>query len=101
MPKSLGLDALGGPATATIVGTLSPRGDLVNYAQLSSMPIHLQGEHIGKGLHFQSFWMAMELALRIGRLLVAIRRWLNAGGCEDAGVRVTDGAVAPLEVLYA
>jgi hypothetical protein len=50
MPKSLGLDALGGPATASIVSTLSPRGDLVNYAQLSSMPIHLQGEHIGKGL---------------------------------------------------
>ena len=62
--KSLGLDAVGGPATATTVSTLSPRGDLVSYAQLSGMPIHLlQGAHIGKGLHFQSFWMTMELGI--------------------------------------
>ena len=36
----LGLDAVGGPATATIASVLSPRAHLVSYAWLSGLPIH-------------------------------------------------------------
>src|ERR1700751_5661146 len=45
MPISLGLDAVGGPATATIASVLSPGADLVSYAWLSGLPIHVpQGD---------------------------------------------------------
>jgi NADPH:quinone reductase-like Zn-dependent oxidoreductase len=51
MPISLGLDAVGGPATATIASVLSPGAHLVSYAALSGLPIHvLQGDLIGKGV---------------------------------------------------
>src|SRR5580700_9473082 len=39
MPISLGLDAVGGPATATMAGALAPRARLVSYASLSGSPI--------------------------------------------------------------
>src|SRR3984893_15280064 len=41
MPISLGLDAVGGPATATMAGALSPGAHFVSYAWLSGLPIHL------------------------------------------------------------
>jgi NADPH:quinone reductase-like Zn-dependent oxidoreductase len=51
MPISLGLDAVGGPATATIASVLSPGAYLVSYAQVSGLPIHVrQGDLIGKRL---------------------------------------------------
>src|SRR5262249_23703799 len=41
MPISLGLDAVGGPATATLASALSPGAHLVSYARLSGLPIHV------------------------------------------------------------
>ena len=61
IPISLGLDAVGGPAAATIASALSPGGHLVSYAWLSGSPIHLpQGDLIGKRLNIQGFWMYYE-----------------------------------------
>jgi trans-2-enoyl-CoA reductase len=60
-PISLGLDAVGGPATATMASVLSPGAHLVSYAQLSGSPIHvLQGDLIGKRLNIHGFWMYYE-----------------------------------------
>jgi NADPH:quinone reductase-like Zn-dependent oxidoreductase len=61
MPILLGLDAVGGPATATMASVLSPGAHLVIYAGLSGLPIHvLQGDLIGKRLKIQGFWMYYE-----------------------------------------
>jgi len=61
MPISLGLDAVGGPASATIAAALSPGAHFVSYAWLSGLPIHLpQGDLIGKRLDIQGFWMYFE-----------------------------------------
>jgi len=58
MPISLGLDAVGGPATATLASMLSPKAHLVIYAWLSGLPIHVpQGDLIGKRLNVHGFWM--------------------------------------------
>src|SRR6201982_26594 len=58
MPISLGLDAVGGPATATLASVLSPGAHLVSYAWLSGLPIHVrQGDLIGKRLNIHGFWM--------------------------------------------
>ena len=60
-PISLGLDAVGGPATATIASVLSTRAHLVSYARLSGLPIHVgQGDLIGKRLNIHGFWMYHE-----------------------------------------
>jgi NADPH:quinone reductase-like Zn-dependent oxidoreductase len=54
----LGLDAVGGPATATIASVLSPGAHLVSYAWLRGLPIHVpQGDLIGKRLKIHGFWM--------------------------------------------
>jgi NADPH:quinone reductase-like Zn-dependent oxidoreductase len=61
MPISLGLDAVGGPATATLASLLSPAAHLVVYAQLSRLPIQVgQGDLIGKRLNIHGFWMYYE-----------------------------------------
>ena len=61
MPISLGLDAVGGPATATMASVLSPGAHLVIYAGLSRSPIQvLQGDLIGKRLNIHGFWMYYE-----------------------------------------
>jgi NADPH:quinone reductase-like Zn-dependent oxidoreductase len=61
MPISLGLDAVGGPAAATIARALSSGAHFVSYAWLSGSPIHLpQGDLIGKRLNIQGFWMYYE-----------------------------------------
>jgi NADPH:quinone reductase-like Zn-dependent oxidoreductase len=61
MPISLGLDAVGGPATATMASVLSQGAHLVSYAQLSGLPIHVrQGDLIGKRLNIHGFWMYHE-----------------------------------------
>jgi len=58
MPISLGLDAIGGPATATMASVLSSGAHLVSYAWLSGLPIHVpQGELIIKRLNIHGFWM--------------------------------------------
>jgi mitochondrial enoyl-[acyl-carrier protein] reductase / trans-2-enoyl-CoA reductase len=58
MPVLLGLDAVGGPATATIASMLSPGAHLVIYAWLSGLPIHVQqGDLIAKRLEIHGFWM--------------------------------------------
>ena len=60
-PISLGLDAVGGAATATLASMLSPGAHLVSYAQVSGLPIHvLQGDLIGKRLNIHGFWMYYE-----------------------------------------
>jgi NADPH:quinone reductase-like Zn-dependent oxidoreductase len=60
-PIFLGLDAVGGPATATMASVLSPRAHLVSYAQLSGLPIHVpQGDLIGKRLNVHGFWKYHE-----------------------------------------
>lgn len=61
IPIPLGLDAVGGPATATMVSVLSPGAHLVIYAGLSGLPIHVpQGDLIGKRLKIHGFWMYYE-----------------------------------------
>src|SRR6266702_789510 len=61
MPISLGLDAVGGPAAATIAGALSPGAHFVSYAWLGGLPIHMpQGDLIGKRLNIRGFWMYYE-----------------------------------------
>jgi NADPH:quinone reductase-like Zn-dependent oxidoreductase len=58
MPIYLGLDAVGGPATATIASVLSPGAHLVSYAWLSGLPVQVsQGDLIGKRLNIHVFWM--------------------------------------------
>src|SRR5580704_6818897 len=58
MPISLGLDAVGGPATATMASLLSSGAHLVSYAWLSGLPIHVpQGDLIIKRLNIHGFWM--------------------------------------------
>src|SRR5713101_2909934 len=60
-PLSLGLDAVRGPATATMAGMLSPGAHLVVYAWLSGLPIHVpQGDLIIKRLNIHGFWMYYE-----------------------------------------
>jgi len=60
-PISLGLDAVGGPATATLASVLSPGAHLVIYAWLSGVPIHVsQGDLIVKRLNIHGFWMYYE-----------------------------------------
>jgi len=61
MPISLGLDAVGGPATATIASVLSAGAHLVVYAWLSGLPIQVpQDDLIGKRLKIHGFWMYYE-----------------------------------------
>src|SRR4029077_20716024 len=61
MPILLGLDAVGGPATATLASVLSPGAHLVVYAWLSGLPIHVgQGDLISKRLNIHGFWMYYE-----------------------------------------
>ncbi len=61
MPISLGLDAVGGPATATMASVLSPGAHLVIYAWLSGAPIQVsQGDLIVKRLSIHGFWMYYE-----------------------------------------
>ncbi len=61
MPIRLGLDAIGGPATATIASVLSPRAHLVVYAWLGGSPIQVgQGDLIAKRLNIHGFWMYYE-----------------------------------------
>jgi len=61
MPIFLGLDAVGGPATATIARVLSAAAHLVVYAGLSGLPIHVpQGDLISKRLKIHGFWMYYE-----------------------------------------
>ena len=61
LPIRLGLDAVGGPATATIANVLSPGAHLVIYAQMSRLPIQVgQGDLIGKRLNIHGFWMYYE-----------------------------------------
>jgi NADPH:quinone reductase-like Zn-dependent oxidoreductase len=61
MPIRLGLDAVGGPATATIASVLSAGAHLVVYAWLRGLPIHVgQGDLIGKRLNIHGFWMYYE-----------------------------------------
>jgi NADPH:quinone reductase-like Zn-dependent oxidoreductase len=58
MPIFLGLDAIGGPATATLASVLSPGAHLVSYAWLSGLPIHVpQSDLIIKRLNIHGFWM--------------------------------------------
>jgi len=60
-PILLGLDAVGGHASATIASVLSPGGHLVCYAWLSGAPIQVsQGDLLVKRLNIRGFWMYYE-----------------------------------------
>jgi hypothetical protein len=86
MPISLGLDAVGGPATATMASVLSPGAHLVSYAWLSGLPIHvLQGDLIGKRLNIHGFWMYYE------EYLPKMRAALTEATKVVAGVRTGRG----------
>jgi NADPH:quinone reductase-like Zn-dependent oxidoreductase len=77
----LGLDAVGGPAAATIAGALSPGAHFVSFAWLSGLPIHLpQADLIGKRLNIHGFWMYYEAFLpRIPAALAAAARLVASG----------------------
>src|SRR5260221_3277320 len=56
VPITLGLHAVGGPATATMASVVSPGAHLVSYAQLSGLPIHVrQGDLIAKRLNVHGY----------------------------------------------
>jgi NADPH:quinone reductase-like Zn-dependent oxidoreductase len=58
MPILLGLDAVGGPATATIANVLAPKANLVVYAWLGGVPIQISpADLIVKRLQIHGFWM--------------------------------------------
>ena len=80
-PIRLGLDAVGGPATATITSVLSPGAHLVSYAWLSGLPIHLpQGDLIGKRLNIHGFWMYYDEYLpKIRAALTAATKVVASG----------------------
>ena len=80
-PILLGLDAVGGPAAATIAGTLSLGGHFVSFAWISGLPIHLpQGDLIGKKLRIHGFWMYYEEFLPTIRTALAEGAQLVAAG---------------------
>jgi NADPH:quinone reductase-like Zn-dependent oxidoreductase len=91
LPISLGLDAVGGPAAATIAGALSPGAHFVSYAWLSGLPIHLpQGDLIGKRLNIRGFWMYYD------EFLPKIRAALT-----EAGQVVVSGRLSlPVTAIY-
>ena len=61
MPVSLGLDAVGGSATATIASVLAPEAHLVVYALVSDLPIQVrQFDLIARRLRIHGFWMYYE-----------------------------------------
>ncbi len=69
MPISLGLDAVGGPATATMASVLSPGAHLVIYAWLSGAPIiH------GFWMYYEEFLPKMRAALAEATKVVASGR---------------------------
>lgn len=91
LPIPLGLDAVGGPAAATIAGALSPGAHFVSYAWLSGLPIHLpQGDLIGKRLNIQGFWMYYEEFLPK----------LHAALTEAAQVVASGGLSLPITATY-
>src|ERR1700731_1410654 len=81
MPISLGLDAVGGPATATLASVLSPEAHLVSYAWLSGLPIHVpQGDLIGKRLKIHGFWMSYQEYLpKMGAALTEATKVVASG----------------------
>src|ERR1700740_1357011 len=84
MPISLGLDAVGGPATATLASVLSPGAHLVSYAWLSGLPIQVpQGDLIIKKLNIHGFWMYYD------EHLPKIRAALTEGAKVVASGRLT------------
>jgi NADPH:quinone reductase-like Zn-dependent oxidoreductase len=84
MPISLGLDAVGGPATATLASALSPGAHLVSYAWLSGLPIQVpQGDLIIKKLNIHGFWMYYD------EYLPKIRAALTEGAKVVASGRLT------------
>ncbi|MDX1495988.1 MAG: zinc-dependent alcohol dehydrogenase family protein [Salinisphaeraceae bacterium] len=57
-PVRLGIDAIGGEATATLAGCLSPGATLVNYGALSGAPCQIQpGTLIFHDIRLQGFWL--------------------------------------------
>jgi NADPH:quinone reductase-like Zn-dependent oxidoreductase len=81
MPIALGLDAVGGPATATIASVLSPGAHLVSYAWLSGLPIHVpQGDLLGKRLNIHGFWMYYEEYLPKIRAALTVATKVVASG---------------------
>jgi NADPH:quinone reductase-like Zn-dependent oxidoreductase len=89
MPISLGLDAVGGPASATIASILSPGAHFVSYAMLSGLPIHVpQGDLIGKRLNIHGFWMYYE------EYLPKIRAALTEAAKVVASGKLTLGVTA-------
>src|SRR5712675_2649768 len=90
-PISLGLDAVGGPATATMVSVLSPGAHLVIYAWLSGLPIHVsQGDLIVKRLNIRGFWMYYEEFLRK----------IRAALTEATKVVASDKLTLPITATY-
>ncbi|MGB7282024.1 MAG: zinc-dependent alcohol dehydrogenase family protein [Candidatus Acidiferrum sp.] len=90
MPISLGLDAVGGPATATLASVLSSGAHLVSYAWLSGLPIHVpQGDLIGKRLNIHGFWMYYEEYLPRIRAALAEATQVVASGKLNLPVTAT------------
>ncbi len=88
---TLGLDAVGGPATATIARALSPGAHLVVYAWLSGAPIQVgQGDLIAKRINVHGFWMYYE------EFFPHIRAALDEGARVVASGKLT----LPFETIY-
>jgi NADPH:quinone reductase-like Zn-dependent oxidoreductase len=81
VPIALGLDAVGGPATATIASVLALGAHLVSYAWLSGVPIHVsQGDLIAKRLNVHGFWMYYDEYLpKIRAALTEATRVVESG----------------------
>ena len=97
MPIRLGLDAVGGPATATMASVLSPGAHLVSYAQLSGLPIHVpQADLIGKRLNIHGLWMYYKrVSPKIRAALTEATEGGSCGGGCDAQPPKTRAARKP------
>ena len=80
MPIRLGLDAVGGPATATMASVLSPGAHLVGYAQLSGLPIHVpQADLIGK--RFKHPRLLDDTLRNTPKIRAALTEAMEEGSC--------------------
>src|SRR3984957_8138643 len=90
MPISLGLDAIGGPATATMASVLSSGAHLVSYAWLSGLPIYVpQGDLISKRLNIHGFWMYYDEYLPKIRAALAEAAKVVASGKLSLSITAT------------
>ncbi len=90
----LGIDAIGGDATARIAACLDDQGVAVNYGLLSGQPCQISGvELVFRGVRLEGFWLVKWFGRHSPSEIAAVYR-------ELAGL-IADGAInVPVEARY-